>query len=196
MGTICQGTIPLWGGAKWRSLDISQIVIGHRFGHQSGLDESSRRNTNFVPIWYIGLDSERRWHSKLNLNFAMSTFPTFGDVLVSSFYFWEIVPFFELCVQYCFRRNPTTKRCVLTLGSFQVFGEISQMPMNQQSDLAFLRFPSFLFSLYILLIYLILSYITPFAQHLHSICSAFALFFPVNKKGVTLFCRPLPIPKT
>ena len=42
---------------------------------------------------------------------------------------------------------------VLTVGSFSVFGEISQMTVNYQSDLAALEFPSFLFFLYILLIY-------------------------------------------
>ena len=42
---------------------------------------------------------------------------------------------------------------VLTVGSFSVFGEISEITVNYQSDLAFLGFPSFLFSLYILLIY-------------------------------------------
>ena len=42
---------------------------------------------------------------------------------------------------------------VLSVGSFSVFGEISQMTINYQSDLAFGGFPSFLFSLHILLIY-------------------------------------------
>ena len=42
---------------------------------------------------------------------------------------------------------------VLTVGSFSVFGEISEITVNYKSDLAFGGFPSFLFSLYILLIY-------------------------------------------
>ena len=42
---------------------------------------------------------------------------------------------------------------VLTVGSFSVFGEIFEMTVNYQSDLAFWGFPSFLFSLYRLLIY-------------------------------------------
>ena len=42
---------------------------------------------------------------------------------------------------------------VLTVGSFSVFGEIFEITTNYQSDLAFWGFPSFLFSLYILLIY-------------------------------------------
>ena len=42
---------------------------------------------------------------------------------------------------------------VLIVGSFSIFGEISQMTVNYQSDLAFWGFPSFLFSLYLLSIY-------------------------------------------
>ncbi len=38
---------------------------------------------------------------------------------------------------------------VLTVGSFWVFGEISQLTVKHQSHLAFWGFPSFLFSLYI-----------------------------------------------
>ena len=41
---------------------------------------------------------------------------------------------------------------VLTVGSFSVFGEIFEMTVNYQSDLAFWGFPSFLFSLHTLLI--------------------------------------------
>ena len=37
---------------------------------------------------------------------------------------------------------------VLTVGSFSVFGEIFEMTVNYQSDLAFGGFPSVLFSLY------------------------------------------------
>ena len=47
----------------------------------------------------------------------------------------------------------TTKMPVLTVGSFSVFGEISEIHVNYQSDLAFWGFSSFLFSLYILLIF-------------------------------------------
>ena len=42
---------------------------------------------------------------------------------------------------------------VLTVESFSVFGDISEITINYLSDLAFSRFPSFLFSLCILLIY-------------------------------------------
>ena len=38
---------------------------------------------------------------------------------------------------------------VLTVGSFSDFGEIFEITVNYKSDLAFLEFPSFLFSLYI-----------------------------------------------
>ena len=39
---------------------------------------------------------------------------------------------------------------VLTVGSFWVFGEIPQMTVNYKSDLGLLWFPSFVFSLHIL----------------------------------------------
>ena len=42
---------------------------------------------------------------------------------------------------------------VLTVGSFEVFGEIWQFTVNYTSDLAFWGFLSFLFSLHILFIY-------------------------------------------
>ena len=51
--------------------------------------------THLGPIWYIGLDSDRRWHAPRIQFFEISSiFEVFG-LWVRSFFLGEIVPFFR-----------------------------------------------------------------------------------------------------